>query len=86
MVHDTCVVEEDIHAAPRVQMLDHGLDIGFLGDIGDLGLDLLGLWYYLFELGSSLLQGRARDVGEEDIAAFPEKENGGLETDATGYC
>jgi hypothetical protein len=62
------------------------LDIGFFGDIGYLSLDFLGLWYYLFELGSSLFQGRTGDVGEEDIGAFPEKEDGGLETDATVYC
>jgi hypothetical protein len=32
-------------------VLDHGLYIGLLGNIGNLGLDLLGLWDYLFQLG-----------------------------------
>jgi hypothetical protein len=63
-------------------VLDHGLYIGLLGNIGNLGLNLLGLWDYLFQLGRSLLQRRAGDIAEENIGALASKENGGLETDA----
>lgn len=63
-------------------MLDHGLYIGLLGNIGNLGLNLLGLWDYLFQLGRSLLQRRAGDIAEENIGALASKEDGGLETDA----
>jgi hypothetical protein len=66
-------------------VLNHGLYIGLLGNIGNLGLDLFGLWDYLLQLSRSLLQSWARDVGEKDIATFPSKKNGGLETDATKY-
>ena len=37
-MHDACVVEHDVYAAPRVEMVDQSFDIGFLGDIADLGI------------------------------------------------
>lgn len=41
-VHDARVVEHDVDAAPRVQVVDGGLDVGFLGDVGGLGLEAAG--------------------------------------------
>jgi hypothetical protein len=64
-------------------VLNHGLYIGLLGNIGNLSLDLFGLRDYLFQLGRSLLQSWAGDIGEKDIGAFPGKEDGCLKTDAT---
>lgn len=32
-VHDAGVVEHDVHAAPGIERLDHGLDLVFLGDV-----------------------------------------------------
>jgi hypothetical protein len=36
-VHDARVVEDDVEAAPGIEVLDGGLDVGFLGDIAELG-------------------------------------------------
>jgi hypothetical protein len=49
-MHDAGIVEEDIQAAPGVNVLDHSLDVGFFGDIGDFGIELLGVWDDGFEL------------------------------------
>jgi hypothetical protein len=35
-VHDACVVEHDVQAAPGVDGFDEGLDVGFLGDVAFL--------------------------------------------------
>jgi hypothetical protein len=35
-VHDARVVEDDVEPAPGVEVLDGGLDVGFLGDIAEL--------------------------------------------------
>lgn len=32
-VHDAGVVEHDVNAAPGVEMLDDGFDVGFFGDV-----------------------------------------------------
>ena len=35
-MHDAGVVEHDVEAAPRVDRLDEGLDLGLLGDVAFL--------------------------------------------------
>jgi hypothetical protein len=47
-VHYTGIVEENIETAPRIDMLNHSLHVGFLGNIGDFGLNPLRLWNHLF--------------------------------------
>lgn len=37
-MHDTCVVEHDVYAAPGVEMVDQSFDIRLSGDIADLGM------------------------------------------------
>jgi hypothetical protein len=36
-VHDACVVKHDVDPAPGVEVVDEGFDIGFFGNIADLG-------------------------------------------------
>lgn len=43
-VHYTSIVEDDIETSPRVNVFNHSLYIGLLGNIRDLGFDLLGFW------------------------------------------
>lgn len=83
-VHDTRVVENDVETAPGVYMLNHGLDVGFLGDICDFGLDLLGVWDDGLELFEGLVESGTGDVGEEDVGAFAGEEDAGFQADASG--
>jgi hypothetical protein len=58
-------------------MCDHGLDVGFLGNICDLGLDfaVLGFRDDFLQLGKCLLERRPRNVREKDVGAFTCEEN-----------
>lgn len=38
-VHDTGIVEHDVHATPGVEMIDQCGDVGFLGNVTDFCLD-----------------------------------------------
>jgi hypothetical protein len=37
-VHDACIVEHDVYAAPRVEIVDESFDSSLVGDIADLGM------------------------------------------------
>jgi hypothetical protein len=39
-VHDAGVVEDDVEAAPRVEVLDGRLDVGFFGDVAELKMSV----------------------------------------------
>lgn len=63
-VHDSCIVEDYVQAAPGVEMRDGGRDVGFLGYIGDFGFDFgSAVGVELFDFGQRSVQGGARDVG-----------------------
>ena len=81
-VHYASVVEDDVQAAPGVDVGDDGLNVRLLGDIALLGLDLdFGVWDYFVHLGESPLKRRLGDVGKEDIGALACEENRSLKTD-----
>lgn len=82
-MHDAGVVEHDIDATPCVDVVDNGLDIGFLGDIALLGVDLADHVGRVFlGFGDGLLQSRLGDVGHQDRRAFAKEEDGRLEADS----
>lgn len=76
-VHYTGVVEDDVQTAPGVDVCYYGFDVGFLGDIADLSLDLeifCALDYFM-ELGNCSFKSWARDIREEDIGALTREED-----------
>ena len=81
-VHDTGVVEQDVDAAPAVDVLDHGPYVGLLGNIGDACIEVLGRGDNFLDLGQGLLERGGGDVGEEDIGTLASEEDTSLETDA----
>jgi hypothetical protein len=80
-VHDAGVVEDDISTAPAVLRLDHGLDVGFLGDVTPDGLDARSVGDQLLHFGQSFCQCSLGDVGHEDRGTFTGEKDGCLETD-----
>ena len=64
-------------------MLDHGLYIGLLGDIGDLGLDSLGFGHNLPQQTDSSLKCRAGYIRKQYARALAKKENCCLQADTT---
>lgn len=82
-VHDASVVENYIYTTPGVKVLDHGFDVGFLRDIGDFGLKLLGVWHYGLELLQGFVQSRSGDVGEENVGTLAGKEDACFQTNTT---
>lgn len=83
-VHYAGVVEEDVKTTPGVDMLNHGFYVGFLGDIGNLGFDLLGIWDELLQSGNGPLECRTGDIGEQNVGAFTGEEDASLQTNTTG--
>lgn len=81
-VHDTGVVEDDVHAAPGVGSGDKSFNLGFLGDVGLVGLDD-GAWDEFLNFGEGFGQGGLGDIGHEHFGAFAGEKDGGFETDAT---
>jgi hypothetical protein len=81
-VHNTSVVEQNVDAAPAVDVLDHGLYVGFLGNICDARIELLGRGDDFLDLGQSLLKCRTGDVGKEDVGTLTSEEDTRLETNA----
>lgn len=61
-VHDARVVEDDVQTTGLIEGLDHGLDLGLLGDIAEGGGDL-GAGHELEELGFGFFQGGLGNVG-----------------------
>jgi hypothetical protein len=81
-VHYASVVEDDVQAAPRVDVGDDSLNVRLLGDIALLGLNLdFSIRDYFMHLGKSPLKRWLRDVGKEDIGALTCEENRSLKTD-----
>lgn len=81
-VHYASVVEDDVQAAPRVDVGDDSLNIGLLRDIALLGLNLdFGIRHYFMHLGESPLKRWLRNVGKEDVGALTREENRSLKTD-----
>jgi hypothetical protein len=81
-VHDTSVVEQNVDAAPAVDVLDHSLYVGFLGNICDARIELLGRGDDFLDLGQSLLKRRTGDVGKQDVGTLASEEDTRLETNA----
>lgn len=83
-VHDARVVEDDVQAAPRINVVDGGLDGGLGRDVDDLALEHSAGGRQLLRLRQALLERRAGDVAHQDLGALAGEQDGGLETDATG--
>lgn len=63
-VHDPRIVEYDVRTAPAVLRLDHGLHVGFLGDVAFDGFDAYGgVWDERFDLCEGCGEGGLGDVG-----------------------
>ena len=84
-MHDARVVEHDVHASPRVDVGDHGFDIGFLGDVGLVGFEAGRVVDYGADFFEGGVEGWGGDVGHEDCGAFAGEEDGGFEADAAGW-
>lgn len=81
-VHYASVVEDDVQAAPRVDVGDDSLNVRFLGHIALLGLNLdFRIRDYFMHLGKSPLKRWLGDVGKENIGALTCEENRSLKTD-----
>jgi len=66
-VHDSSVVEHDIQTAPRVNMLDSGLNVGLLGNVTLHGLDGAGhVRDYLLCLGDGFGKRGLGNVAHQD--------------------
>lgn len=87
-VHDACVVEDDVQTTVGVEGLNHGGNLGLLGDIAQGGRHaVLGSGDELEELGLGLFESWGGNVGHKDAGALLGEEDGGFKTDATGmYC
>lgn len=84
-VHDARVVEDDVQAAPGVELLDGRLDRVLGRDVHNFGLEHGAGGRQLLGLGHGLLQSGARDVAHQDLGALAGEKNGGLEANATGF-
>lgn len=84
-VHDPCVVEHDVDAAPGVEVGDCGCDVGFLGYVAEKGFELLGGGEGGKD-GVDFFKGggkkRLGDISHEDGGAFAGEEDGRFEADA----
>lgn len=83
-VHDARIVEDHVHAAPAILGLDHGLHVGFFGDVAADGFEAVCIGNYFLHFGEGFGEGGLGDVGHEDVGAFAGKEDGGFKADATG--
>lgn len=81
-VHDSCVVEDHIRSTPGVLGFDHGLDVGFLGDIALDGLNLRRGGDKLPDFGDSFHEGRGRDISHKDVGALAGKKDASFKTDS----
>lgn len=82
-VHDTGVVEDDIHATPGVQMVDHGLDIGFFGNVTFYRLDFGAFWNDLLYFLEGSFEGWLGDICHENGGALPCEKDGCLKANST---
>ena len=80
-VHDACVVEHYVHAAPGVEVGARGGDGGFGGDVAGDGFDAAA---GVVVVGDEFLDFFEGDVGHEDGGAFAGEEDGCFETDSAG--
>ena len=87
-MHDSGVVEHDVHAAPGVESGHSGGDVGFFGDVAGLGGEFLGGGQGGVD-GVDFLdsggEGGGGYVSHEDGGAFAEEEDGCFEADAAVF-
>lgn len=84
-VHDTGVVEHDVHTAPAIETLDHGLHVGFFGDIAFHRVDSADhVRGHFLCFVDCFGQGRFGDIGHQHGSSFAEEEDGRFEADAAG--
>lgn len=84
-VHDSGVVEHDVHASPLVDAVNESLDVVLLANIALGSLDLADhLGSLLLCLGEGLLERGLRDIGHNNRSTLAEEENDSLKANATG--
>jgi hypothetical protein len=83
-VHDARVVEDDVQTAPGVDGGDHGLDVGLLGHVADLGVNLerLCAGNDFVQLCQRLFQSGPRDVGHQNVGALAREQDACLQPNA----
>ena len=81
-VHDAGVVENDVDAAPGVEMFDHGFDVGFFGHVALDGLDSGRVRGYGADFGEGGGEGGFGYVRHEDGGAFAGEKDGRFQADA----
>lgn len=74
-VHDARVVEHDVDAAPRVDVLHQRLDVGLLRHVRHADLDLVHGGDELLQLLDGALQRWRGDVGEEHVGTLTGEED-----------
>lgn len=79
-MHDPGVIEDDVNAAPRVELVDHGGHIGFFGHISFERFEPRMVREDGVDFGESARQGRLRYIGHEDGGPFTGEEDGRFET------
>ena len=77
-MHDSGVVENDIDAAPGVDVGDHCGDVGFFRNVADDSVYLFGMRNEFFDFGNGALECRPGYVGHKDTGAFTSEEDAGL--------
>jgi len=82
-MHDAGIVEDDVDAAPGIEMLDGGSDVGFFGDVTGFDFDAGGGGDEGLQLGEGFFEGRGRNIRHEDGGALFGEQDGCFETDST---
>lgn len=75
-VHDPGVVEDDVEAAPGVEVFDCGGYGGLRADVADEGFEAAwGGGAEFFQFCEGFFEGGGGDIGEEDGGAFAREED-----------
>lgn len=85
-MHDSGVVENDIETAPRIEALDHGLNLVLFTNVTLVDFQLLRVWNNFKHFGFCLCQCLGVQVGHQDLCTLLSEQNGGLETDTAVTC
>ncbi|KAJ8610639.1 hypothetical protein MRB53_038418 [Persea americana] len=84
-VHYTRVVEQHVHAAPGLDVRNHGRDLRLLGHVALYGLELRVWRREGLELGKTRLERFGRNVGHEHRGALTGEEDACFEADTAAH-
>ena len=84
-MHDSCVIEDYVDAAPGIEVGDHSLDVGFFGDVTFDGFEMGWIGKNFVGFCKSFGKSRLGDVGHEDRGSFTGEKDRCFEADTTEY-